>query len=63
MSDQQQSPQNRYQRGKTVINGNTKHDRILRSIDLGGSILIKLLSIPAISYGVPKILEWFFGHH
>lgn len=63
MSDQQQSPPNRYQRGKTVINGNTKHDGNLRYIDLIGSKIIMLLRLPAVSFGIYQIVEWYLRHH
>jgi hypothetical protein len=55
LSNNQVEKPNRYQRGKTIINGNTRHDIRLRYIDMIGSKLIKLAMVPAIPTGVYKL--------
>jgi hypothetical protein len=63
MSGQQTTEKpNRYQRGKTIINGNTKHDTTLRYIDLIGSKVIKLAMIPGIPAGIYKLAKFFIEH-
>jgi len=57
MSNSQIERPNRYQRGKTIINGTTKHDIRLRYIDMIGSKLIKLVMVPAIPTGVYKLIR------
>jgi len=55
MANSQVAKPNRYQRGKTIINGTTRHDIRLRYIDLIASNLIKLAMVPAIPTGVYKL--------
>ena len=59
MSDTNRKGTIRYQRGKTIINGTTKHDIRLKYIDLIGSKLLKLASIPC----VYKILIYLLDRH
>ena len=58
MSDTNREKTIRYQRGRTIINGTTKHDVRLRYIDMIGSKLIKLAMIPVI----PKAIYWLIKH-
>ena len=63
MPKHQQKRPSRYQRDKTIINGNTKHDRNLRYIDLIGSKLIKLVTAPGVIYGIIELVKWYSHRH
>jgi hypothetical protein len=63
MSDTNRRETIRYQRGRTIINGTTKHDIRLKYIDLIGSKLIKLAMIPGIPAGIYKILIYLLDKY